>query len=229
LPNKCFLPFGDTTVIEHIIVRAKHYGLEPIICTTKKKEDDRIVSIANKNNIRVFRGSTINKLQRWRDCCRKFDIGAFHSVDADDPFFCGNEVRRSFSLLEQGYDMVEPSPSSSSGGATVGYSLKSSVVEEACWGLKENTDTEMMWSYIKRVKNLKKVTLSDPSSHIITNRMTLDYHEDYILLEAIRLMVGNLATRKQIFDIIINNPNLVKINEFRTEEWLQGQTNKLFK
>lgn len=216
-------------MIEHIIIRSRHYGLDPLICTTNEKEDDRIVSIAKNSNTKVFRGSTINKLQRWRDCCREFDIDAFHSVDADDPFFCGDEVRRSFALLEDGYDMVTPSPSSSNGGATVGYSLKSEIVEKACYGLDENTDTEMMWSFIERVNSLKKTMLSDPDNFIIENRMTLDYPEDYILLEAVRLMVGNLATREQVFNVLKNNPDLVKINKFRSDEWKQGQKNKLFK
>jgi spore coat polysaccharide biosynthesis protein SpsF (cytidylyltransferase family) len=229
LPNKCFLPFGDVTVVEHIIIRSRYYGLEPIICTTIEKEDDRIASIAKNANTKVFRGSVINKLQRWRDCCREFGIDAFHSVDADDPFFCGEEVKRSFSLLVKGIDMITPSPSSSNGGATVGYSLKSQIIEKACYNLDENTDTEMMWSYIERVDNLNKIILEDPDNFVIKNRMTLDYYEDYILLEAVRLMVGNLATREQVYKIIDKNPDLISINEFRSDEWAKGQKNKLIK
>ena len=71
LPNKCYKSFGDMTVIEHIIKRALHYGLDTIDCTTNESKDGRIVDIALSNNIKVFRGPTINKLQRWRDCCRE--------------------------------------------------------------------------------------------------------------------------------------------------------------
>jgi len=226
LPNKCYKSFGDMTVIEHIIKRALHYGLDPIVCTTNESKDGRIVDIALSNNIKVFRGPTINKLQRWRDCCREFEVTAFHSVDADDLFFCGDEVRRSFALLEEGYDMVAPSPSSSNGGATVGYSLKYDIVDKACQNLNPNTDTEMIWSYINRIPGLRKTILPDPESAIINQRLTLDYPEDYILLEAIRLMVGNLATREYIYKVLNDNPGLAEINAFRSSEWLNNQLSK---
>jgi spore coat polysaccharide biosynthesis protein SpsF len=229
LPEKCFLPFGNGTVLEHMIQRVQHYDLEPIVCTTTSESDDAIVDLAKKCNVKFYRGPIANKLLRWSQCCEHFSLDSFHSVDADDPFFCGDEVKRSYELLQTGFDMVAPSPSSSNGGATVGYSLTADIVKRASLGMSDDLDTEMMWSYIERVSGLKKIVLKDPSNFMVKNRMTLDYHEDYVLLEAIRLMIGNLATREQVFNIIKKNLNLVKINEFRSSEWKQGQNNKLFK
>ena len=227
LPGKCFLPFGDYSVLEHVIRRAIHYKLSPIVCTTNDSEDDAVQRLCDQIGVRYFRGSTNNKLLRWSDCCKHFGVEAFHSVDADDPFFCGEEVKRSFSLLDQqGLDMIAPCPSSSRGGATVGYSLTADIVAQACEGLDEETDTEMMWSYIEKVPGLKKRVLEDPSNHVITARMTLDYHEDYIFLETIRLLVGNLATRSDIAQLLERNPDLVKINAFRTTEWARNQKEK---
>ena len=54
----------------------------------------------------------------------KYSIELFHTVDADDLFFCGEEAKRSFELLSKGYDMIEPTLSSSNGAGTIGYSLK---------------------------------------------------------------------------------------------------------
>jgi spore coat polysaccharide biosynthesis protein SpsF (cytidylyltransferase family) len=223
LPQKCFLPFGEVCVLEHIINRTRHYGLEPIICTTTESEDDQIVGLSSRLDVKFFRGSVINKLQRWLDCCRAYRIDAFHSVDADDPFFCGEEMHRSFELLNSGYDMVAPSLSSSGGGATVGYSLKTEILEKTCESLDEDTDTEMMWSYVERVSELKKITLSEPQKAVIRHRMTLDYPEDYVLLEAVRLIVGNLATREQVSEALQNNPDLANINAFRSAEWSENQ------
>ena len=226
LPSKCFLSFGDLPVLEHVVMRAKYYELFPIICTTCDPEDDQIVELAERVGVPFYRGPTDNKLLRWRECCEHFGLDAFHSVDADDPFFCGDEVKRSFALLLAGYDMVAPSPSSSAGGATVGYSLTAEVIARACDGLDENTDTEMMWSYVERVPNLKKTVLCDPEDHIVRARMTLDYWEDYVMLEASRLIVGNFATRADIADLMLKNPDLEKINAFRSLEWMQNQKNK---
>ena len=100
LPRKCFLRFGKGCVLEHIIWRAKYYELEPIVCTTNEKSDDDIINLCNDNNTKYFRGSSINKLLRWSLCCNQMGIEEFHTVDADDPFFCGEEVTRSFDLMK---------------------------------------------------------------------------------------------------------------------------------
>lgn len=226
LPAKCFLPFGDYCVLEHVILRTLHYGLTPIVCTTRDSEDDAVEALAIRLGVKCYRGPTDNKLLRWSECCNHFGLEAFHSVDADDPFFCGEEVRRSFALLQDGLDMVAPSPSSSGGGATVGYSLTADIVARACKGLGDDTDTEMMWSYVERVPGLRKAVLQDPAEHVIRARLTLDYHEDYVLLEAIRLLVGNMALRAEIAALLLRNPDLQEINAFRTAEWSAKQKAK---
>ena len=226
LLNKCFLPFGESSVLEHVIRRALHFGLDPIVCTTREVADDRIQAVASAMGAKCYRGPTDNKLLRWSECCNHFGLEAFHSVDADDPFFCGEEVRRSFALLQDGLDMVAPSPSSSGGGATVGYSLTADIVARACKGLGDDTDTEMMWSYVERVPGLRKAVLQDPAEHVIRARLTLDYHEDYVLLEAIRLLVGNMALRAEIAALLLRNPDLQEINAFRTAEWSAKQKAK---
>jgi len=226
LPEKCFLPFGNGTVLEHMIQRVQHYGLEPIVCTTTSESDDAIVDLAKKCNVKFYRGPIANKLLRWSQCCEYFSLDSFHSVDADDPFFCGDEVKRSHELLQTGFDMVAPSPSSSSGGATVGYSLTADVVKQASLGTSDDLDTEMMWSYVEKVSDIKKTILSDPHENVIRDRMTLDYYEDYIFLEAIRLLIGNMGAREDLYNLLKNNPDLSRINAFRSEEWSQNQKEK---
>ena len=54
LPQKCLLPFGEGNVLEHVIRRAKHFELDPIVCTTTEKEDDIIQKIANDEKYSAF-------------------------------------------------------------------------------------------------------------------------------------------------------------------------------
>ncbi|MGA1823435.1 MAG: cytidylyltransferase domain-containing protein [bacterium] len=226
LPKKCLLPFGDDNVLEHIIHRSQYYGLEPIVCTTFDQLDDVIQVIAEKENIRFFRGNPINKLKRWLDCCDYFDIEKFHTIDADDPFFDGEQIKESYRLLNKGYDMVCPTESSSAGSASVGYSLTRDIVASACDLISENEDTEMMWYYIYKVKGLKKINLPENEQNSLKVRLTLDYEEDYWLLQTVRRILGNLALRKDINELFRRNPDLHKINWFRNEEWRQKQLDK---
>jgi spore coat polysaccharide biosynthesis protein SpsF len=226
LPEKCFLPFGNGTVLEHMIQRVQHYDLEPIVCTTTSESDDAIVDLAKKCNVKFYRGPIANKLLRWSQCCEHFSLDSFHSVDADDPFFCGDEVKRSYELLQTGFDMVAPSPSSSNGGATVGYSLTADIVKRACAGLGEDTDTEMMWYYMKKIPDLKTKILPETRKNISNMRLTLDYKEDYWLLESVRRILGNLASRDEVDRLFLSNPDMYKINWFKNEEWKAGQLSK---
>jgi spore coat polysaccharide biosynthesis protein SpsF (cytidylyltransferase family) len=185
-----------------------------------------ICQIASSLAVPFYRGPTKNKLLRWKECCHHFKISKFHTVDADDPFFCGLEIERSFSILNLGYDMVEPSPASSSGGATVGFSITAEAVTRACELVSASTDTEMMWSFVKSIPNYHGAILDNPKLHNVIARMTLDYWEDYIFLEALRLLVGNYASREDICNLLNSNPDIVKINSFRTQEWSLLQKSK---
>ena len=93
-------------------------------------------------------------------------------------------------------DIVEPTRISSNGSGLVGYSIKSKVMHELSKKIKSNTNTEIMWKFFKKLKGLKIKSLSR-SKFDVNARLTLDYLEDYIFLETIRLILGNLTSRKK--------------------------------
>ena len=86
LKKKCLLNFGKYKVVEHIIRRCMINKIKPIVCTTRHPEDNIIVKISKKLKVDFFRGSEKNKIKRWHDCCKKFKVKYFHTVDADDVF-----------------------------------------------------------------------------------------------------------------------------------------------
>ncbi len=225
LSRKCLLPFGKGNVLEHIIRRVIHYDFEPIVCTTIESSDDIIEAITLKKDVKYFRGSLNHKLKRWLDCCDKFGLDKFHTVDADDPFFDGELIRKSFALLAKGYDVVYPTDSSSAGAASVGFSLTRDIVAKACELTDDETDTEMMWYYLEKVPELKSITLQEESNPIQV-RLTLDYEEDYWLLCSVQRIVGSFASRKEVDDLFHRNPDLYKVNWFRNQEWKMRQIKK---
>tara|TARA_B100001287_G_scaffold48573_1_gene37571 strand:- start:2122 stop:2859 length:738 start_codon:yes stop_codon:yes gene_type:complete len=226
LPRKCFLDFGGKMMIEHIINRVKFFKIDPIICTTEQDSDKELVNIAKKNDVKYFCGSEKNKLKRWNDCCNNFNIDRFHSIDADDPYFCAEEVIRSMSFLDKGYDIIYPSPSSLLGGATVGYSIKNDALSKICNTIEPTTDTEMISSFILDHNEIKIYRMTDPDNDVITSRMTLDYEEDYQKLCKILRQLGHFATRSQLHRFLVDNPSIESMNTFRNEEWAARQSNQ---
>ena len=228
LPNKCFLPFGDgETVLSHVIKRTKYFGIEPIICTSTDTRDDEIENIAKKMKIKTFRGSLKNKLKRWADSADYFNIESFHTIDSDDPFFDGELIKKSMALLhEKNLDCVCPTESSSNGYASVGYSLKRDIVKESIKNLSDEEDTEMMWYFLEKMKEIKMEVLEEEIPFDQLVRLTLDYEEDYWLLSFIQRLFGMYASRNQINDLFALNPDLAKINLFRNDEWKKAQIDK---
>lgn len=223
LRGKCLLKFGEGNVLEHVIRRARFLGFEPLICTTLLEEDNIIEEIGNKEGCLVYRGSAKDKLQRWLDACQKFGIESFHTIDADDLFFDGELGQKSFQLLQKGYDIVYPSSNIYVGG--VGYSITSAIVKKAC-SIKTSDDTEMMRYYVEKVPDVRKTELPVPDVKTSTIRLTLDYEEDYWMLLTVLRILGPQATRTEIEDLFIRNPDLHKINWFRNEQWKRIQEEK---
>ena len=229
LPEKCFLPFGDCSVLEHIIRRAKHFNINPIVCTTTQSEDDRVIEIAKKEDVRYFRGSVQDKLLRWRDACREHDVKDFVTVDADDPYFDGKLSHKSIETLGGSFDFIKHPSQQPYGGyyeGCVGYSLSLHIIEKAC-ELKNTEDTEMMWHFIEKVPNVKISNLEVESDEIeYPIRLTLDYEEDYWLMCSVLRILGPYAVRKEISHLFASNPDLYKINWFRNDDYKTGQISK---
>tara|TARA_Y100000996_G_C22478697_1_gene625250 strand:- start:404 stop:1138 length:735 start_codon:yes stop_codon:yes gene_type:complete len=225
LPSKCLLPFGKSNVITHIINRAKFYNIEPIICTSTDSEDDVLESIAKEQNVKCFRGHLKNKLKRWADCVTHFDFEIFHTIDADDPFFDGDEMKQSMDLLmTENADVITTTQTSANGAASVGYSFSSQYVKKASDLFPGDIDTEMVWNFLDEVKGVKKVTLPDTKDKELKMRLTLDYEEDYWLLKSLNEILGENITRDKVDDFFRRNPDFYLINWFRNQDYLDNQT-----
>ena len=70
----------------------------------------------------------------------------------------------------------------------------------------------MMWYYIEKIPNLRTKVLPETRMKISNIRLTLDYEEDYWLLESVRRILGNLANRDQVYKLFLANPDMFKIN-----------------
>lgn len=228
LPNKCLKKFGKKTVIDHVIDRCIYYSIEPIMCTTTNTEDDILEQISEKKNIKCFRGSELNKIKRWSDCVKRFNLSYFHSIDADDPFFDGDEMKKSIDLLLNGRsDIIYPSNRSSKGLASVGYSMNSKAIHNLHDNFPEEIDTEFIWEFIGKSSELKYEILPDDERADINLRLTLDYHEDYEMLTTLRKTVGEFASRDDIYKAYYENPAIAEINWSKNKDFLINQKREI--
>lgn len=230
LPKKALLKlYGATSLIEHIIMRAKLSlnSDEIILCTTLQEEDKKLCEIADTLEIRHYRGSTEDKLNRWLGAVTKYQIDYVATMDGDDPFCMPNLVDSAFTQLENGTgDFIEKT------GIVSGlftYAFRSTALEKVC-EIKDSENTEMMWTYFKDTGLFNIEELKEVSNELIRSdqRLTLDYEEDLFLFRKIFSIIPgehNIDATK-VIELLAKNPDLNQINYFRQNEFLTNQFNK---
>jgi spore coat polysaccharide biosynthesis protein SpsF len=225
LPNKAILDLCGKPSILYLIENLKYskFANQIILCTTTKKDDDALCQIAQSNGIQTFRGPEEDKLLRWLGACRQYGVDFFVNVDGDDIFFDHGLADLCLSQ-EKGLDFID-----GRGLYNDVYGIRASALELVC-NLKNADDTEFIRPhFVDPSKGFKINKLQDvPNKYNKKNiRMTLDYIEDLKFFETVINhfeQAGVMLTFDNILQFLENNPEVVKINWFREEEWKNNQT-----
>jgi spore coat polysaccharide biosynthesis protein SpsF len=95
-PNKIVLPFfEEESIITLLIEKLKtNFNLPIILATSTKPSNDVLENIALKNNIKCFRGSEDNVLQRFIDAAELNNITHIIRVCSDNPFIDVERINR---------------------------------------------------------------------------------------------------------------------------------------
>ena len=235
LPRKCLLEINGITTIQHLIRRVKKSKLADIIvlCTTVLKEDDILCDIANRENIKYFRGSPSDKLERWKKAAEKFNVEFFVTADGDD-LFCEPElIDLAFSQYKKSHpDFIEGDQVK---GVDIpcgafSYGIKTKALQRVC-EMKDTEDTEMMYVYFKNVKLFKCEKLRGvPKIYKRPEiRMTLDYPEDF---EFFKNVIENLGKKNKYFNLkdiisyLDQHPEVLKINQHLQKKFQDNQRAK---
>jgi spore coat polysaccharide biosynthesis protein SpsF (cytidylyltransferase family) len=235
LPNKCFMTLDGMSVLEFVLRRALNAGFDPIVCTTCKNEDDLVISIAEKLNLRFFRGEAEDKILRWGNCVENFDISELHLLDGDDPYFDPIECSESMHKLREGkYSLVMTSERSDNGMASVGTSITGEFLIEIVKRSREipsrNFDvipwTNLIRENDKWTKMPDKYLISESNS---TFRLTLDYLTDYKFLTQIARYFNFESPRLEVEKFLISNPEVARINSENTIAFLNNKKSFLKK
>ena len=97
----------DKLVLDHVIDRLQKskYARQVIICTSTKKEDDSIQEHCQKKNIKCFRGSELNVLERYYETTTFYKSDYIVRVTSDcplvDPKYIDLMIEKYFELKQQ--------------------------------------------------------------------------------------------------------------------------------
>jgi len=212
-PKKVLKKIGNKKVLEIMIDRLKNIdGINDIIiATTRNKEDEEIVKIAKKKNVKFYKGSENDVLKRVLLAAKKFKTDVIVEITGDTILVdhkISNDVIEFYLKNKKKYDFVSNDIqiylNNRKINGPLGFSTKvfsTKILSKIDKLTKHPIDREHVANYI--VKNYKKFRIKNVNlPKFLKNenfRLTMDYKEDY---EVIKKVYGNLYPKNKNFTAI---------------------------
>jgi len=228
LPGKVLMKIFDQPMIHHVIkqILSSKSIDKVIIATTSKKEDKEVVNFCKKNNINYFCGSSIDLLDRYYNCAKKFECDPIIRITADCPFIdpkvidsvVEKFVKNSFDYVANNIEKVGDNWQNSMCKFPQGMTVEISTfvaLEKAWREAKKPSEREHVFPYIQfnpKLFNISNVINDIDLSYI---RCTVDRNEDLIFMRKLYEQFpknNKTITINEIKKAIKNNPDLVAIN-----------------
>lgn len=166
------------------------------LITTTLKCDDCIEFIARENNLKCFRGSQEDVLERYFNAAKKFGSKTIVRLTSDCPLIDQKEVKRVLDIHKNNnndYTTNSFEGSSIIDGFDVEvFSFK--ALEKAYYEASLPSEREHVTFYFKK-NNKFKVEFTDPNLKLPYTRLTLDTPEDF---KAISILINNIDDIEKI-------------------------------
>lgn len=227
-PGKVLKELHGQTVTEHLIDRLK-LAKKPqkiIIATSIDPRDDVFIDIAEKKGVEIFRGSKEDKLKRYLDAAKHFNLDAVIIVDGDDILCFPEMIDAVADRLLRGHCDVVFCKDLPLGAASSGLTRK--ALEQVI-SIKDEKDTEVWGEYFTLRTDLFNIVYLEPINPLFKHpeiRMTMDYIEDFNFLRAVfdKLYIKNKSFNSyELMDLLVNKqPEITKINEEAQKKYLEN-------
>ena len=223
LPNKVMLKISGIPIAECLLKRltlAKKID-QIILSTSVDTRDKVLVDLANRLGFSSFCGSEEDKLARYYETAKAYNLNGVIIVDGDDLLCFPEMIDAAAEELSKGnVDCVYLS-GLPLGAASIGVTFEAL---EKVLKIKAENDTEVWGGYFigSGKFKTKEITVSDPLLNHPEIRLTLDYIEDYQLLQGIFNEMGGRIdfSSYELMNLLVNKrPELVDINKSAQERY----------
>jgi spore coat polysaccharide biosynthesis protein SpsF len=239
LPNKVMMPLAGKPLLLRMYQRvdAANYTDTIIIATTEEEYDDPIISLCKDNDIKYYRGNSIDLLDRHYKAALPFNPDAVVKIPSDCPLIDPgiiDKVLKYYIDNKKLFDFVSNlHPASYPDGNDVEI-FAASALKDAWLNAKKELEREHTTPYFWENQdkfNLGNVQWEIGKDYSMSHRFTIDYEQDY---EFITRVYEELYTEDKIFTLqdILNllgeKPEIKKINEkYAGVNWYRNQLDEL--
>ena len=220
LPKKVMKRIKNTPIIGYVLNSLAESDLinKTVVITTTNHQDDILVEYLKKNNYCYFRGNEDDVLSRFVSAAKKYNPDLIVRITADcpliDPQIIDEVIEKAIS---SGADYTSNAITRTYPDGYDVEVIKYSILKKVSMITNNQLDREHVTRYI--FNNLTKfktlnVQVSDKSKYHPDWRITLDYHEDFILIkEIIQSFPKNHIIRyDDIIQLFTKKPELLAIN-----------------
>jgi len=216
LPGKVLLPLEGKPVLAHVINRLQNCKLldEIVVATSIHKSDNPIEFWCNKEQIKFFRGSLDDVLDRYYKAALKFNADAIVRITADCPVIDSGLVDEVVEKYLAGeYESFALAGDFPDGLDCQIFSLSS--LRKAWVEAKLPSEREHVGKYIENHPNLFKSGKYFKFKGLLHHRWTLDQIEDYEFLKSVFKKLYRkdfVFGTTDILELLEREPELMKIN-----------------
>jgi len=212
LPGKVLREINGIPMLKHQIDRVeKSKDLDDIVVATSTlSKDDPIAEFCSKNDIRSFRGSEDDVLDRYYRCAKEYSADIIVRLTGDCPLLDPVLIDRTIVLLKESKadfaaNTVPPDSSKYPNGSDVEV-FSMSALERAHKECADPHDREHVTFYFWKYDNGFRTAQLQGRKDLSQYRITVDYPEDLEVVEYIfkeierRGIFGNLEDIIEIID-----------------------------
>lgn len=223
LPEKVLKNVCGKTILEHDILRLRKAKTidELVIATTDKVEDNKIVEVAEKINVKYFRGSELDVLARYYHAANENKADIVIRVTSDCPCIDYRIIDTMVNLFKDKYSNNQVDYLNNTIERTFprGYDVEIFTMEAltlAYNNAKKDYEREHVTPYIYDLNNKFKIVSYKNDKDYSKYRVTLDTEEDFCVIKEIYNNLYNEETYfglEEVIEFLEKHPNVSKINE----------------
>jgi len=239
LPGKVLLPLADKPLILRMYERVKfsRNAGEIVIAITDDESDNHLFNLFKQNNLNVFRGNSIDLLDRHYKAAKACKAEVVIKIPSDCPLIDPEIIDKVILYYinnKEKFDFVSNlhTPSYPDGNDVEVMSFE--TLENAWINAKKDFEREHTTPYIWENPDkfrLGNVTWETGLDFSMTHRFTVDYKEDYNFIKRIydELYENNHRFGLiEILSLLEKKPEIKKINEmFVGVNWYRNHLNEL--
>ncbi|HEY6626151.1 MAG TPA: glycosyltransferase family protein [Ignavibacteriaceae bacterium] len=239
LPGKVLLPLADKPLILRMYKRVafSKYAGEIVIAITKDESDNQLFKLCKQNNINVFRGHSLDLLDRHYKAAKEYNAEVVIKIPSDCPLIDPeiiDKVILYYISNKENFDFVSNlhPPSYPDGNDVEIMSIK--TLENAWINAKKDFEREHTTPYVWENPDkfrIGNVTWESELDFSMTHRFTIDYKEDYEFIKRVYDELYDHSNRFGLKDILVlleKKPEIKKINQmYAGVNWYRNHLNEL--